>query len=224
MNAIDFNFILNKPNAISERHSLYLDKIVSEFPYFQSARALQLKNLFTQDSFRYNQALKVTAAHTTDRSVLFEFITSGNFASIQKAFFDDKTAKINEIIVSDWEVIDREIQEDLKSSKLEQSIITSIKTANSNGDLVYEGEITDYRVSPMTATADQQASQSRLSITVKVKFTNKKKEEDDFEKSFSFYDDFAGNSLPTGAQLTKSLDLIFERITQDVFNASLAKW
>jgi len=134
MNAIDFNFILNKPNAITERHSLYLDKIVSEFPYFQSARALQLKNLYTQDSFRYNQALKVTAAHTTDRSVLFEFITSENFASIQKAFFDDKTAKINEIIVSDWEVIDREIQEDLKSSKLEQSIITSIKTANSDID------------------------------------------------------------------------------------------
>lgn len=101
---------------------------------------------------------------------------------------------------------------------------TNLSLTNSNGDLVYEGEITDYRVSPMTATADQQASQSRLSITVKVKFTNKKKEEDDFEKSFSFYDDFPGNSLPTGAQLTKSLDLIFERITQDVFNASLAKW
>ena len=130
MNSIDFNFILNKPNAINEKHSLYLDKIVSEFPYFQSARALQLKNLYSQDSFRYNQALKVTAAYTTDRSVLFEFITSENFASIQKAFFDEKEARINEIIVNDWEVIDREIREDLKSSKLEQSIISSIKTAN----------------------------------------------------------------------------------------------
>lgn len=101
---------------------------------------------------------------------------------------------------------------------------TNLSLTNSNGDLVYEGEITDYRVSPMTATASQQAAQSRLSISVKVKFTNKKKEEDDFEKTFSFYDDFAGNSLPTGSQLTKSLDLIFERITQDIFNSSLAKW
>lgn len=132
MNTIDFNFILNKPNAINERHSLYLDKIVSEFPYFQSARALQLKNLYNLDSFRYNQALKVTAAHTTDRGVLFEFITSENFASIQKAFLEEKEARINEIIVNDWEVIDREIQEDLKSSQLEQAIITSIKTANSD--------------------------------------------------------------------------------------------
>lgn len=101
---------------------------------------------------------------------------------------------------------------------------TNLSLTNSNGDLVYEGEITDYRVSPMTATANQQASQSRLSISVKVKFTNKKKEEDNFEKTFSFYDDFSGNSLPSGAQLTKSLDIIFERITQDIFNASLAKW
>ena len=101
---------------------------------------------------------------------------------------------------------------------------TNLSLTNSNGDLVYEGEIIDYHVSPMTATADQQASQSRLSISVKVKFTNKKKEEDDFEKTFSFYDDFSGNSLPSGAQLTKSLDIIFERITQDIFNASLAKW
>jgi tetratricopeptide (TPR) repeat protein len=132
MNTIDYNFLLNKPNAISEKHSLYLDKIVSEFPYFQSARALQLKNLYNQDSFRYNQSLKVTAAHTTDRSVLFEFITSENFASIQKAFLDEKAARINEIIVNDWEVIDREIQNDLHGSKLKQSIITSIKAANPN--------------------------------------------------------------------------------------------
>ncbi|MBC7440490.1 MAG: LptE family protein [Flavobacterium sp.] len=101
---------------------------------------------------------------------------------------------------------------------------TNLSLTNSSGDLVYEGEITDYRVSPMTATANQQASQSRLSISIKVKFTNKKKEEDNFEKTFSFYDDFSGNSLPSGAQLTKSLDIIFERITQDIFNASLAKW
>ena len=98
MNTIDFNFILNKPNAINEKHSLYLDKIVSEFPYFQCARALQLKNLYNQNSFLYNQALKVTAAHTTDRSVLFEFITSENFASIQKAFLAEKEARINEFV------------------------------------------------------------------------------------------------------------------------------
>ena len=63
---------------------------------------------------------------------------------------------------------------------------TNLSLTNTGGDLVYEGEITDYRISPMTATADQRAAQNRLTIRVNVRFTNRKKEEDDFEKSFSF--------------------------------------
>ena len=101
---------------------------------------------------------------------------------------------------------------------------TNLSLTNAGGDLVYEGEITQYRVSPMTATADQRASQNRLSITVNVRFTNKKKEEDDFEKQFSFYYDYGGDALPSGQTLQLALDEIFERITQDIFNESLAKW
>jgi hypothetical protein len=101
---------------------------------------------------------------------------------------------------------------------------TNLNLTNSNGDLVYEGEITRYTITPMTATADIRAAQNRLSITVMVRFTNKNKEEDNFEKSFSFFDDFPANTQLTGAQLTSSLDVIFERITQDIFNESLAKW
>ena len=67
---------------------------------------------------------------------------------------------------------------------------TNLSLTNSGGDLVYEGEITDYRITPMTATADQRAAQNRLTIRVNVRFTNKKKEADDFEKSFSFFYDF----------------------------------
>ncbi len=95
---------------------------------------------------------------------------------------------------------------------------------NSGGDLVYEGEIVEYRVTPMTATANQRASQNRLTISVMVRFTNKKKEDDDFEKRFSFYYDYSGDGLPTGSIRTAALEEIFERITQDVFNESLAKW
>ena len=101
---------------------------------------------------------------------------------------------------------------------------TNLSLTNSGGDLVYEGEITDYRITPMTATADQRAAQNRLTIRVNVRFTNKKKEADDFEKSFSFFYDFPGTNLPTGAQLSTALEEIFERITQDIFNESLAKW
>lgn len=101
---------------------------------------------------------------------------------------------------------------------------TNLSLTNSGGELVYEGEITQYRISPMTATADQKASQNRLSITVNVRFTNKNNEKDDFEKPFSFYYDYPGNELPTGKILSDALEAIFERITQDIFNESLAKW
>jgi hypothetical protein len=101
---------------------------------------------------------------------------------------------------------------------------TNLSLTNSGGDLLYEGEITDYRVSPMTATADQRASQNRLTIRVNVRFTNRKKETENFEKSFSFFVDYPGTNLPTGEQLRLALDEIFERITQDIFNESLAKW
>ena len=101
---------------------------------------------------------------------------------------------------------------------------TNLNLVTQGGELIYEGEITDYRITPMTATADQRAAQNRLTITVLVRFTNRNKEEDDFEKRFSFYDDFDANQQLVGSQLTKSLDVIFERITQDIFNESLAKW
>jgi hypothetical protein len=101
---------------------------------------------------------------------------------------------------------------------------TNLNLTNSNGDLVYEGEIVEYRISPMTATADQRAAQNRLSITINVRFTNKNKESDNFEKRFSFYNDYDGANQLVAAKLNENLDIIFERITQDIFNESLAKW
>lgn len=101
---------------------------------------------------------------------------------------------------------------------------TNLNLTNSNGDLLYEGEIVEYRTTPMQATANQLAAQNRLSITVNVRFTSKNKEADNFEKRFSFYRDYEGSTLPTGSVLNGYIDEIFERITQDIFNESLAKW
>lgn len=101
---------------------------------------------------------------------------------------------------------------------------TNLNLVNSGGDLLYEGEIVDYRISPMTATADQRAAQNRLSISVNVRFSNKKKEADDFEKRFSFFYDYPATTQLVGASLNTAVDEIFERITQDIFNESLAKW
>lgn len=101
---------------------------------------------------------------------------------------------------------------------------TNLNLVKSGGDLIYEGEIVDYRISPMTATADQQASQNRLKIRVNVRFTNKNKEIDNFEKTFEFFYDYPATTQLNGATLSTALDEIFERITQDIFNESLAKW
>jgi hypothetical protein len=101
---------------------------------------------------------------------------------------------------------------------------TNLTLTNSNGDLYFSGEITNYRVTPMSGTSAQTAAQNRLTVTVNVRFVNKKIEKDDFEQSFSFYSDFDANSQLTGSILENALDEIVERITQDIFNASVAKW
>ena len=105
MNITDFTFLLNKPDAINSRQTLALEEIVNEFPYFQSARALYLKGLYNEESFKYNNTLKVTAAHTTDRSVLFDFITSDSFTAIQKGLYDQKLEQLHQIVVSGFEVV-----------------------------------------------------------------------------------------------------------------------
>jgi len=80
-----------------------ISAIVEEFPYFQSARAIYLKGLKDLGSFKYNQELKTTAAHTTDRSILFDFITSDVFLQndvsthIKQNFDQIKTIAVNEI-------------------------------------------------------------------------------------------------------------------------------
>ena len=89
MNISDLTYLLNKPETINEKQTIALENVVLQFPYFQSARALHLKGLFNQESFRYNYELKKTAAYTTDRTILFEFITSDGFTAIQQEKIDE---------------------------------------------------------------------------------------------------------------------------------------
>ena len=79
MNTGDFTYLLQNPNEVDTSKIGDIRSIIDQFPYFQSARALYLKGLKSSESFKYNQELKTTAAYTTDRSVLFDFITSEEF-------------------------------------------------------------------------------------------------------------------------------------------------
>ncbi len=100
---------------------------------------------------------------------------------------------------------------------------TSLDLRNSDADLLYEGEIVEFRISPMTATAEQTAAQNRLTMGVNVRFFNRTKEDVDFEQRFSFFYDY-GADLQFSSVRDEALEAIFERITQDIFNQSLADW
>jgi len=101
---------------------------------------------------------------------------------------------------------------------------TSLDLVNNNGDLIFEGEIVEYYIAPITATSLSTAAQNRLTISINVRFYNTKEELKDFEQRFSFYFDYGGSTQLAGSQLDEAIDFIFERITQDIFNASLANW
>jgi tetratricopeptide (TPR) repeat protein len=131
LNVTEYTSLINNPNAINDIQSINLEKIVQEFPYFQSARALYLKGLYNQNSFKYNYALKITAAHTTDRSVLFDFITSETFTTIQKGLYDKKVAELLDITVKESEIfVDGEPRLEPRVNTIEESILTSIKNAS----------------------------------------------------------------------------------------------
>ena len=100
---------------------------------------------------------------------------------------------------------------------------TNLNLVSQDGQLIYEGEITEYSVTPMSATSQNTAAQNRLKMTVDFRFFNIQKEEDDFNKKYSFFYDF-----PAELQVYDVVDSahkeIFDRITQDIFNDTLAKW
>jgi tetratricopeptide (TPR) repeat protein len=99
LNISDLTYLLNKPETINEKQTIALENVVLQYPYFQAARALHLKGLYNQESFRYNYELKKTAAYTTDRTILFEFITSDNFTAIQQEKIDEIQRSLLEIEV-----------------------------------------------------------------------------------------------------------------------------
>ena len=100
MNQTDFTYLLQHPQAITHQQTEALESIINEYSYFQPARAIYLKGLKNQSSFKYNQELKTAAAYTTDRSILFDFITSKDFLQHEVSQFIKKNAaNLNDINV-----------------------------------------------------------------------------------------------------------------------------
>ncbi len=120
--------LTNNTKAISKKQTIALNEIVMAFPYFQSARVLYLKGLKKQNSFVYNDALKKTAAYTTNRTVLFDFITSDVLDF--EAEYDKEESFIQEIEVIDSKLINH-LKKSIKVSEEKKNLInnTSSKIA-----------------------------------------------------------------------------------------------
>ena len=117
--------------------------------------------------------------------------------------------------------IDRTFTNDLQDLIQNQ---TNLSLVNTGGDLIYEGEIVQYYISPNTATSSNTAAQNRLTVAVNVRFYDTKDSNNDFEQRFNFFFDYPANSQLVGSLRDEALNTIYERLTQDIFNASLAKW
>ena len=139
---------------------------------------------------------------------------TGKAATLQIDYFPNNAALIEPGLSQNF-------TQELQDLFLRQTNLSLVKA---NGDLTFEGEISSYRITPMTATADQTAAQSRLTIVINVRYFNKYEEPKNFEKKFTHFYDFGGSEMLTGGLLDTALEEIFERITQDIFNASVANW
>ncbi|MFV0520841.1 MAG: LPS assembly lipoprotein LptE [Mangrovibacterium sp.] len=100
---------------------------------------------------------------------------------------------------------------------------TSLEMMENNGDLEYEGVISDYKVTPVNISEGDNAAQNRLTVTVQIKYTNNKNHDADWEKSFSAYTDYDSNQMLTDVEDTLAEEII-EQLTEDIFNASIADW
>ncbi|MDP3912297.1 MAG: LptE family protein [Bacteroidota bacterium] len=100
---------------------------------------------------------------------------------------------------------------------------TSLNQISESGDLEFSGQITDYDVKPMNIGEGDLAAQNRLTITIKVKFVNNKDHEQDWDKSFTAYEDFDSNQSLSAIE-DGLVPEIIKKLTDDIFNASIANW
>ena len=138
----------------------------------------------------------------------------GNAETYQVNFFQNNAPLVEPGIERDFTII----LQDLIQNQ------TKLGQETSGADLIYEGEIVQYYVAPMTATSDNRAAQNRLTIAINVRYYNTLEPEKDFEQKFSFYFDYDANAQLVGPVKDEAINEIFTRISQDVFNASLTNW
>lgn len=101
--------------------------------------------------------------------------------------------------------------------------LTRLEQVDQDGDLELLTEVTGYDIKTAAVTADEQAAQNRLTVNVKITFTNHKYPEDDVSQSFSAYEDFDA-TMSLDAVESGLCESIIEKLVEDIFNATVAQW
>ena len=101
--------------------------------------------------------------------------------------------------------------------------LTKLEQVELGGDLELVCEVTGYDVKATAVTANEVAAQNRLTVTVKVEFTNHKYPEDDVSQSFSAYSDYDSTQALESVEATLCEEIV-EKICEDIFNATVAQW
>lgn len=100
---------------------------------------------------------------------------------------------------------------------------TRLQLLKKGGDLHIEGEITGYQLTPMAIGTDSYAAETKLTMTVKVRFTNNKSPEDDFEKTYSASQIFPSTTMLTSVQADLAKQMVAD-IVDNIYNDTVAKW
>jgi hypothetical protein len=100
---------------------------------------------------------------------------------------------------------------------------TNLNLSTSGGDVQFSGEITGYETRPTAITGQEKAARNRLTITVRVKYTNVVEPELDYDTSFSRYEDYDASMNLTDVE-NELIELIVENLIEDVFNRAFVSW
>jgi len=143
----------------------------------------------------------------------FSGATYGTAKTITIGFFDNVAPIINP-------TLSQTFTEELKDKFVSQSPLVMV---NRNGDMTFEGKIVGYETKPMDIKAGEVAASNRLTITVKVKFVNNTEHKYDFDRNFSWYEDYESSQNLSDVE-AELVEKIVEKLIEDIFNAAVVNW
>lgn len=128
-------------------------------------------------------------------------------------FFEYTATKVNPTLSND-------ITESIRTQFRK---MTKLEQVDLDGDLEISGQVTGYDISATAVTANEEASKNRLTISVKITFTNRLHPEDNLEKSFSQFSEFDSSISFDSVESSLSQEIV-EKLVEDIFNATVAQW